>query len=392
MRGRDVATAALLVGLTAGTAGAQALRWRSTESDGDKPRYEVVAGISARLTGFVDAYGMQSSSTFNFASILPPDRPNREDTRLSADMRSTRLSLGLTARPEGFGEIRSYVETDFWGPSDSLAMRLRKAWVESHGILAGQELTSFGDLQAGPTTADADGPPTGIWTRSVMLRAAGRLVGQQRFMVALESPKADVTYLPEQAPEVEAAYERLPDLAANVSRTGGWGHVQLSGIVRELRYRAAAGTRSATGAGIAASGTLRLFRSEAKADVLYYQGVFGHGIGRYLTSLSGLAADAIPDFKGGLVALPAYGGYLAYERRWTPRLASTAVVGAMRLVNDGVVPGANFLDGRLVMVNTFLALAPGLRLGAEADWARRQDRDRVRTKALRFTVLGRYDF
>jgi hypothetical protein len=299
----------------------------------------------------------------------------------------------MVARPEGkTGEIRSYVEADFWGDGGSLGLRLRKAWVEAKGVLAGQELTSFGDSGAGPTTADGDGPPTGIWTRSVMVRYARGFAATRRLAVSLEVPKADVTYLPERAPEVEPAFERLPDLAANVSQSGAWGHVQVAGVLRELRYRVPDGTRATTGGGVSASGTLRLFRSASKTDTVYYQGVLGKGIGRYLVSLTGLAADAIPDFQGGLVALPAYGGYLAYERRWNPRLWSTAVLGGMRLLNDDVVPGGDFLDGRLVMVNTFATIAPGLDVGAEVDWGRREDRHGVRVEALRFTFSGHYAF
>jgi hypothetical protein len=389
-RGAGLVAAALL--LAASPLRGQALRWESAEKEGHEPRYEAFARVRIDLTGFVDAYGMQGTDTFNFASILPPDAPGRDEARLWADLRSSRLAFGATARPGAGLEIRSYVETDFWGPDRSLTVRLRKAWVEAKGVLAGQELTSFGDSRAGPRTADGDGPPTGVWTRSVMLRYSRAFAASRRFAVSLEMPKADVTYLPDQAPGIEPAYERLPDLTANVSQAGEWGHVQLSGVLRELRYRAPGGTRAATGGGVAASGTVRLLRSPAKSDALYYQGVVGKGIGRYLVSLAGLAADAIPDFDGGLVALPAWGGYVAYERRWAPGLWSTAVLGGMRLVNDSVVPGGDFLDGRLVMVNTFATVAPGLDVGAEVDWGRRVDKDGLRAEALRITFTGRYEF
>ena len=108
----------------------------------------------------------------------------------------------------------------------------------------------------------------------------------------------DVAYLDFFAPDTRATDQRLPDLAANVSKAGDWGYFSLSGVVRDIRFRTTIGgvseAQSAVGYGANLMGGFRLFKSEEKADVLYYQIIAGQGLGRYLVSLSGQNADAAP--------------------------------------------------------------------------------------------------
>ena len=61
--------------------------------------------------------------------------------------------------------------------------------------------------------------------------------------------------------------------------------------MREIRFRTTTSgvseAESVVGYGANLVGGFRLFKSEAKADVLYYQIIAGQGLGRYLVSLSG---------------------------------------------------------------------------------------------------------
>ena len=172
-----------------------------------------------------------------------------------------------------------------------------------------------------------------------MIRYRKKLESGLQLMGSLETPKVDVAYLDFFAPDIRATDQRLPDLAVNASKAGDWGYISLSALVREIRFRTTTNgvseAESAVGYGANLVGGFRLFKSEAKADVLYYQLIAGEGLGRYLVSLSGQNADAVPDpASGTLKAVPAFGGYVAYERRWTPQFFSTLIGGGNILKNQ----------------------------------------------------------
>src|SRR4051812_18744734 len=377
---------------------AQIIKWKSQDSVAGGPHFEAYVGATVRFNASLDDYGLQGSYTFNPVNIDTLFAADRDDNLLSFDLRQTRIKLGGTVRYEGFGAIESYLETDFVGPNGATTLRLRKAWVDFKGLRIGQETTTFGVQQgSAPTTADFDGPPTGVTTRSGMIRYRRKLGSGLQLMASLETPKVDVAYLDFFAPDVRATDQRLPDLAVNVSQAGDWGYVSLSALVREIRFRSTtSGVSEAEGAvgyGANLVGGFRLFKSEAKADVLYYQLIAGEGLGRYLVSLSGLNADAVPDpASGGLNAVPAFGGYVAYERRWTPQFFSTLIGGGNILENEIVPTLADRFKTTMIMFNSFYQPIPTMKIGGEVDWGRKNTFTEIEAEALRYYLVVHYDF
>lgn len=381
----------------AGAVHAQAIKWQSKDSVAGGPHYEAYFGATVRFNASLDDYGLQGSYTFNPVNIDTLFPVDRDDNLLSFDLRQTRIKFGGTVRYEGFGAVETYVETDFVGPSGQTTLRLRKAWVDFKGVRIGQETTTFGVQQgSAPTTADFDGPPTGVTTRSGMIRYARKLESGLQVMASLETPKVDVAYLEFFAPDVRATDQRLPDLAVNASKAGDWGYVSLSGLVREIRFRSTTSgvseAHGAVGYGANLVGGLRLFKSEAKADVLYYQLVAGQGLGRYLVSLTGQNADALPDpATGELNAVPAYGGYVAYERRWSPRFFST-LIGAGNILKNEVDPTrADEFRTTAVMFNSFYQPIKTMKIGGEIDWGRKHTTTDIEAEALRYYLVVHYD-
>ncbi|HKU61005.1 MAG TPA: DcaP family trimeric outer membrane transporter [Gemmatimonadales bacterium] len=381
----------------AGAVHAQAIKWQSKDSVAGGPHYEAYFGATVRFNASLDDYGLQGSYTFNPVNIDTLFPVDRDDNLLSFDLRQTRIKFGGTVRYEGFGAVETYVETDFVGPSGQTTLRLRKAWVDFKGVRIGQETTTFGVQQgSSPTTADFDGPPTGVTTRSGMIRYARKLESGLQVMASLETPKVDVAYLEFFAPDVRATDQRLPDLAVNASKAGDWGYVSLSGLVREIRFRSTTSgvseAHGAVGYGANLVGGLRLFKSEAKADVLYYQLVAGQGLGRYLVSLTGQNADALPDpATGELNAVPAYGGYVAYERRWSPRFFST-LIGAGNILKNEVDPTrADEFRTTAVMFNSFYQPIKTMKIGGEIDWGRKHTTTDIEAEALRYYLVVHYD-
>jgi hypothetical protein len=376
---------------------AQIIKWKSQDSVAGGPHYEAYLGATVRFNASLDDYGLQGSYTFNPVNIDTLFAADRDDNLLSFDLRQTRIKFGGTVRYEKFGAIESYLETDFVGPNGATTLRLRKAWVDFKGLRIGQETSTFGVQQGtAPTTADFDGPPTGVTIRSGMVRYRKKLDSGLQLMASFETPKVDVAYLDFFAPDIRATDQRLPDLAVNASKAGDWGYISLSALVREIRFRTTASgvsaAESVVGYGANLVGGFRLFKSEAKADVLYYQLIAGEGLGRYLVSLSGQNADAVPDpASGGLNAVPAFGGYIAYERRWTPRFFSTLIGGGNILENEVAPTLADRFKTTLVMFNSFYQPIPTMKIGGEVDWGRKNTFTEIEAEALRYYLVIHYD-
>jgi outer membrane DcaP-like protein len=377
---------------------AQIIKWESKDSVAGGPHYEAYVGATVRFNASLDDYGLQGSYTFNPVNIDTLFAADRDDNLLSFDLRQTRIKFGGKVRYEGFGVIESYLETDFVGPSGQTTLRLRKAWVDFKGVRIGQETSTFAVQQgSAPTTADFDGPPTGVTIRSGMIRYTRKLASGLQLMASLETPKVDIAYLEFFAPDVRATDQRLPDLAVNASKAGDWGYLSLSALVREIRFRTTTSgvseAESAVGYGANLVGGFRLFKSEAKADVLYYQLIAGEGLGRYQVSLSGQNADALPDpASGGLNAIPTFGGYVAYERRWTPRFFSTLIGGGNILENEVEPTLADRFKTSMVMFNSFYQPIKTMKIGGEVDWARKHTLTDIEAEALRYYLVVHYDF
>jgi DcaP outer membrane protein len=399
-RGVRAGLAVLLLALAwpGGPVSAQIIKWKSQDSVAGGPHYEAYIGATVRFNASLDDYGLQGSYTFNPVNIDTLFAADRDDNLLSFDLRQTRIKFGGTVRYEKFGAIESYLETDFVGPNGATTLRLRKAWVDFKGLRIGQETTTFGVQQgSAPTTADFDGPPTGVTTRSGMVRYRKKLESGLQLLGSLETPKVDVAYLDFFAPDIRATDQRLPDLAVNASKAGDWGYLSLSALVREIRFRTTTNgvseAESVVGYGANLVGGFRLFKSEAKADVLYYQLIAGEGLGRYLVSLSGQNADAVPDpASGTLKAVPAFGGYVAYERRWTPQFFSTLIGGGNILKNQVAPTLADEFKTTLVMFNSFYQPITTMKVGGEVDWGRKNTFTEIEAEALRYYLVVHYDF
>ena len=376
---------------------AQIIKWKSQDSVAGGPHFEAYVGATVRFNASLDDYGLQGSYTFNPVNIDTLFGADRDDNLLSFDLRQTRIKFGGTVRYEGFGAIESYLETDFVGPNGATTLRLRKAWVDFKGLRIGQETSTFGVQQgSAPTTADFDGPPTGVTIRSGMIRYRRKFGSGLQLMASLETPKVDVAYLDFFAPDIRATDQRLPDLAVNASKAGDWGYISLSALVREIRFRTTTGgvseAESVVGYGANLVGGFRLFKSEAKADVLYYQIIAGQGLGRYLVSLSGQNADALPDpASGTLNAVPAFGGYVAYERRWTPQFFSTLIGGGNILENEVAPTLADRFKTSMIIFNSFYQPFTTMKIGGEVDWGRKHTFTEIEAEALRYYLVVHYD-
>ncbi|OOG76199.1 DcaP family trimeric outer membrane transporter [Algoriphagus sp. A40] len=243
-------------------------------------------------------------------STIPTDGSKGESTHLHA--KESRVFLDFRT-PSKVGEIRAYVEGDFYGTSG--AFRLRHAFVEINNgkWLAGQWWSNFMDETIIPPTLDFEKPAAYAFARHAMFRWKQVLSKDSYLAIAVEEPNTRA-----QTPSEPGKFESpLPDLTARYRVTKDWGHVQVSGFAAQLRYRySAGGSDQVSLFGGNLSGQFNFL----KKDKVIYQVVYGPGVGRFRGGYS-----AGLDANGNLEPITDLGATVGIQHFWSDSFSTLAV-------------------------------------------------------------------
>ncbi len=353
---------------------------------------EITAGgIALRFGGFAKLDFIQdfdfvgNEDQFKVNSIPVAGDPNAllgGSTNLSA--RQTRFTVDVTS-DAGDGALHAYVEGDFFGSGNSF--RMRHGYGEWNGLLAGQTWTTFQDISARPFTLDYEGPDSEFFVRQALIRYTAKLANGLEWAVAAEDPDSQVTATGGLAGQGRSEF---PDLVARVRADRPWGHLQVAGIARQLRFVSNDGTVDETesGFGLNLSGSYRMPGS----DVVMAHLGFGTGIGRYIESFGGTGSDAVLTPAGSLEALDAWAWVLGYTHHWNPILSSTASIGAAEIDNDPSQGAAAIKSARSAHVNLVLNASQRILIGGELMWGERENFDGTDGDATRLQVSVQYSF
>src|SRR5262245_51546263 len=112
---------------------------------------------------------------------IPLDGSEGGNSNLHA--KETRLNLDIRGQAAG-KELRMYVETDFYGSSSVL--RLRHAYGQYGGLLAGQTWSTFVDEDNMPRTIDFESPTAFAQIRQAQARWTQKLGSAVTWAAALE--------------------------------------------------------------------------------------------------------------------------------------------------------------------------------------------------------------
>ena len=356
--------------------------------------------ISVKFGGFIklnlihDFDDIDEDNLFATAEIeIDSDRGGKT----TMDARETRLSL--TARsPSPLGELTVFVEGDFQGGGDVL--RLRHAYGEVGNFLAGQTNSIFMDVSAQPSTIDNEGPNALVFVRHPLVRWRQPLLRGLTWSIAVEEPSTDVTtpFTRDSSGARVLAMgddtERWPDLATHFRHVGGYGHLQLAGLIRDLRFDGEDGSSndSELGWGINFTGLISTFGQ----DSFMFQISYGEGIGRYIQDLSfeddGMGIDAAPSASGDLEALPAFAGMAAYERWWTTTIRSVASFGYVEVDNSAGQAGDAYAKTYYASGNLVWSPFRLMSVGVEFLWGKRENNNGDDADARRLQFAVKYNF
>ena len=330
-----------------------------------------------------------NADSFIPSSFPIPQPMNVNNTTVS--IRPTRLSLDFRIPYTSVGEVRFYVEGDFFG-TNSTTPRLRHAYAQARNLLIGQTFTNFMDPDAFPDGLDFQGPNGMVSIRNPQIRYGFALSSHTTLHISVEKPSSDVIFKTAQftsQPEAPA-----PDGAIRLRQEFERGHFQVAALFRSIGAFVVTTpeqkTDSVFGWGINTSLGLKTF----DRDNLIFAVAAGHGISRYIQDTSGLGIDAEPasGVTTHLVATPAVGVEASYQHYWQKRLRSSAIYSYAAVNNTDLAAPTTYNHATYTGANLIWNPGGSLNVGAEFLYGWTMEQNGQKANAPRIQFSAKYSF
>jgi hypothetical protein len=275
---------------------------------------------------------------------------------------------------------------------------LRHAYGSWGPFLGGQTNSAFMDIDIFPNVVDYWGPPGMVFLRTPQVRFTFLDGEDMRAAVALENAGNDIdtgnirTIDPSLADSIRAR-EEVPDLTGHFRYMGGWGHVQVAGILRDVGYETvgdpAGPNGSKTGWGINLTSNIKV--GERNKFLLGF--VTGDGIASYMNDGGmDLAPENEPENALEAKAVPLEGLSLYYDHYWNDQFSSSVGWSRTQVDNTSFQDPSAFHHGDYASVNVLYTPADSLLFGVEALWGEREDNDGSSGEDLRIQFSAKYSF
>ena len=187
--------------------------------------------------------------------------------------------------------------------------------------------------------------------------------------------------------------EEVPDFTAHWRHTGDWGHVQLAGIVRQIRYETDGTVNNEpkgheTGWGLNLTGNIKVFQK----DTIHLGVVYGEGIASYMNDGGvDLAAGGTIDFPHA-EAVPLLGIVAWYDHYCDPAWSTSIGYSLTQVDNTSLQLEDAFHRGEYASINLLWTPDPSLLFGGEFMWGQREDNDGETGDDVRFQFSAKYSW
>ena len=339
-------------------------RDRAILSTGKSPGSFLIPGTDTEfsISGYVKAdfiYDLKQKQGGSIESGTLVMNPGDDQGHFQAHAKQSRLKIS-TSTPTPLGDLNTVIETDFFGQggnenqSNSYGIRLRNAYVQIGGLLAGQYWTNFGTLAAYPGTVDFSGPTGITFIRQAQVRWTQSIDDKLKFAVSLENPEANQN--------IGGKFlDRLPDAVVALEYNDDWGQLRLSALGRQLT--SPDDKQDELAYGINVGGT---FAAWPGGNILA-NFTYGDGIGRYL--FDGVGEGAFYGMMPGsttpvLETKKALGIVLGANHKFTDTVMGQIVVGRHDIRDAGRLK-AGFKRVNTVHTSLFWSPLSRLTIGGE---------------------------
>ena len=377
--------------------------------DAAKPKDEAKPRMDIYGAAMLDMGYQTKQSDPNWFDVMRPTKlpafPDQygADGHYFAGVRQSRLGV-KGFMPTDVGEIKTIFEFELFGTgvdAGQTTFRLRHAWGELGQIGAGQTWSPFMDPDVFPNSIEYWGPNGMVFFRNVQLRWTPWQNGDSNFMVALERPGASADQgIYADRVELQGVKGRfpLPDLSAHFRKAGGWGHVQLSGILRKMKWDdlntgdAVNLSGEATGWGLNLSSNIKIGKQVARLQVVY-----GDGIQNYMNDapvdvgIESNLLNPVTPIVGK--ALPILGVVAFLDLNWNAKWTSTVGYSMVDIDNSNGQAADAYKRGQYALANLLYYPAPNVFLGPEVQWGKRENfRDGFTSDDVRIQFSVKYSF
>jgi hypothetical protein len=339
-------------------------------------------------------------------TLRPTKLPAFEDQhgeggRTFFGVRQTRFGAKAEV-PTDYGQLKTKFEFEMFGTgadAGQTTIRLRHAVGDLGNFRVGQTWSPFMDIDVFPNSVEYWGPNGMAFFRNVQV-AWMPVQGDSRVTVALErpgaSPDTGIYADRNELTDVRARFP-APDVSAEGRYGGKWGYVELSGILRYMRWDdmnpdAVDLDGHAVGWGAHVSSNLKL-----DPVVLRMSALYGAGIQNYMNDAP---ADIGVEMNPGDPRRPIEGkalpilGLVAFADINWDKSCSTAVGWSYVWIDnsDGQAPDA-FHAGHYALINFLWKPVPDGMLGPEFQFGRRENNsDGFDVNDFRIQFSAKYNF
>jgi len=325
------------------------------------------------------------------------------DGTFYGSVRQTRFGVrGWTQTP--LGPLKGVFEFDMFGvgaDEGQTTMRPRQLYGELGRILVGQTNTPFMDGDIFPNTVEYWGPTGIVFFRNIQLRLAV-MTGENELFVALERPGASADAGTEAGRiELDSVVPKLelPDVSAHFKKSGPWGHIQIAGMLRDIKYKdihESGGydlSGSVLGWGLHLSTVLNL----GAMNVFRGSIIHGEGVENYMNDAPydvGIIADsgnAQQPLKGKALPVTGWSAYL--EHTWSPVWQTVLGYSATHIENTQLGSATAYKDGTYATITMVATPVKNFMAAVEVEYGKRANFGNDYTSdAVKIQVSFKYSF
>lgn len=303
--------------------------------------------------------------------------------------------------PTSAGLVKTIFEFEMFGvgaDAGQTTFRLRHAWGELGQFGAGQTWSPYMDPDVWPNSIEYWGPTGMVFFRNVQLRWTPYQDGGSNLQIALERPGASGDAgLASDRVQLQGVKGRfpLPDLSAHYRFGDKWGHVQIAGIVRDIKWDdnvpdAVDLSGHVTGWGLNLSSNVNLGK-----NIIHLQLKYGQGDENYMNDAP---ADVGAERSGNPLkprgkALADLGLLAFFDANWSDTWTSTFGYSYLKIDNSNLQDPSAFKKGQYALANILYHPAPNVLLGPELQWIKRDNfSDGFSSRDFKVQFSAKYSF
>ena len=346
-------------------------------------KFSLGIGGYFNLTASSDFDGISDNIDFVTYDIdVPKDSIQSSQYQMYAN---TSLIYFKVINKTGNGNLVGYVSANFRGPESSFS--LFQVYVKYFGFDFGQDWSTFSDAASWPVTVNYVGLNSMSEVLNPLIRYKHKLTKNLDIAISAELPQFTTDFA-----NTQNLKQTVPDIPLYLQYNFNNSHIRLSGIYRNLFYRndSLNQNETETGAGVSLTGNIDI----TKKAQIYFQGLYGKGIGNYVQDLSidELNVTPVSNQPGQLAALPVYSYFGALQYNFNPKLFGTLMYSQVKVQPENFSSPAIYSYAQQFTGNIVWTFLPSGNLALEYCFGKRVNQNGQYATSNRLEFMMQYNF